>query len=165
MLNGQQKQVVFAKQAARFCYPFDRSSNVIQNLSTAHGNDRLQKAFFCVVSKNKQIWFDISQGGIWRHHKLANLTNRTLKDSIRFTYLVSGPCQPFTANQSLLCTEFETLVDANGVGKFCDKSQASCRVNTTFYGPHSRDDRFWGYCYCDEICKGIGDCCVDYDQW
>ena len=20
-------------------------------------------------------------------------------------------------------------------------------------------------CYCDEICKGIGDCCVDYDEW
>ena len=64
MLNGQEKQVVFAKQEARFCYPVDRSSNVIQTLSTVHDNDRLQMAFFCIVSKNKQIWLDISKGGI-----------------------------------------------------------------------------------------------------
>lgn len=71
MPNGQQKQVVFAKQAARFCYPFDRSSNVIQNLCTVHGNDGLPKALFCIVSKNEQIWFDIFQGG----NKIYNMTS------------------------------------------------------------------------------------------
>ncbi|KAL9962448.1 hypothetical protein ACROYT_G031552 [Oculina patagonica] len=80
----------------------------------------------------------------------------------------AGPCQPFKANQSELCDELQTFVQLDyGAGKFCNDSAASCNLNNSMvlYSFNRTDPFKWETCYCDELCKKIGDCCVDYDMW
>ncbi|KAL9960660.1 hypothetical protein ACROYT_G034146 [Oculina patagonica] len=74
------------------------------------------------------------------------------------------PCQPFHSNQTALCSEFQTVIQENGPGAVCNSSEASCNVNVT-RAPPNRKEGGWGNCYCDPLCKEIGDCCVDYDTW
>ncbi|KAJ7381881.1 hypothetical protein OS493_038514 [Desmophyllum pertusum] len=77
-----------------------------------------------------------------------------------------GLCQPFQENQTALCSELQTLVQDYGEKKICNTSSASCDPDAQFppYRPN-RNDSDWGLCYCDQLCKEIGDCCVDYDIW
>ncbi|KAL9970702.1 hypothetical protein ACROYT_G023114 [Oculina patagonica] len=78
----------------------------------------------------------------------------------------AGPCQPFKANQSELCDELQNFVQLDdGASKFCNLSLASCSFHTRFSSLNRKDPRRWKNCYCDELCKEIGDCCVDYDMW
>ncbi|KAJ7353740.1 hypothetical protein OS493_032610 [Desmophyllum pertusum] len=77
-----------------------------------------------------------------------------------------GPCQPFQENQTALCSELQTLVQDYGAKKICNKSSASCDPNLYARArPPKRNVPYWGNCYCDQLCKEIGDCCVDYDIW
>ena len=78
--------------------------------------------------------------------------------------LYPDPCQTSKANQTELCAELLNFVADNGDAKYCDRSFASCHVNNT-NDLHDRTGDVWGNCYCDHLCKEIGDCCVDYDEW
>ena len=60
--------------------------------------------------------------------------------------------------------QFQGMVQGQSrVKKVCNHWRASCHVNITLR--KEREDRLWGYCYCDSLCKTLGDCCVDFDEW
>ena len=79
-------------------------------------------------------------------------------------YLYPDPCQTSKADKTELCEELLNFVADNGDAKYCDQFVASCHVNNTGY-LRVRTHDLWGNCYCDHLCKEIGDCCVDYDEW
>ena len=80
-------------------------------------------------------------------------------------FLLPGPCQPFKASQTELCSEFQTFLLDDDNDHTCNSHRASCNYVNNTRGLLSRKDYLWGYCYCDELCKLVGDCCVDYDEW
>lgn len=97
-----------------------------------------------------------------------NILVRSFLLQIIFKYTLflprTGPCQPFKSNQSFLCSKFQAMVQGQSrVKKVCNHWRASCHVNITLR--KEREDRLWGYCYCDSLCKTLGDCCVDFDEW
>ncbi|KAJ7358866.1 hypothetical protein OS493_020704 [Desmophyllum pertusum] len=75
---------------------------------------------------------------------------------------VGMPLSTIPGNQTALCSELQTLVQDYGAKTICNISEASCNPNLhVTRGPPNRNDLKWGTCYCDQLCKVVGDCCVD----